>query len=210
MIVLKFGGTSVGSREMIDRALDIAGSYLDRAPVLVASAMSKTTDRLVQITSIASSGDERGALAILDQISTAHLETAEGFLTGERLEKTRSLLGRYIGELSSLIKGLALLHECTPRSSDAILSFGELMSTCIIASRAQERGMAAHLLDSRDFVRTNDQFTNAAPDMAETTRLVRASVHPRPGLLLVMQGFIARAASGATTTLGRGGSDFSA
>ena len=210
MIVLKFGGTSVGSAAMMDRALDIVHSYLPKAPILVASAMSKVTDSLVQITNVASSGDEAGARAILDRIAKMHMEAAEAFLTGPRLEGARRVLKDYLSELGSLIRGLSLLHECTPRSSDAILSFGELMSTTIIARRAEERGISVELLDARDFVRTDDRFTGASPDMAETTRRVREKVHPEPGKLIVTQGFIARNGSGATTTLGRGGSDYSA
>jgi len=209
MIVLKFGGTSVQNAEMIDKALDIAKSHLDRAPVLVASAMARVTDGLVEITRAASAGDEARAREVLDQQRAHHFAVAEAFLAGPRLERGRAKLDHYFAELSSLIRGLSLLRECTPRSTDAILSFGELLSTTLIALRAQERGIETELLDARDFVRTDDHFTTASPLFDVTNRLTREHVKPRAGRLIVTQGFIARTESGATSTLGRGGSDYS-
>ncbi len=210
MKVIKFGGTSVGSAEMIDRAIDIAQSLLADAPLLVASAMSKTTDALVSITATASAGKEHEALDILAGIQENHFAATKALLSGELLEETDATLQGYFAQISSLIKGLSLLRECTPRSSDAILSFGELLSTTIIAARARARGMNVELLDSRELIRTNDSFTSASPLMDETARLARASVKPQGGKLLVAQGFIARTMNGVTTTLGRGGSDYTA
>ena len=209
MIVLKFGGTSVQNAEMIDKALDIAKSHLDRAPVLVASAMARVTDGLVEITRAASAGNEERAREVLDQQRAHHFAVAEAFLGGSRLERGRARLDHYFAELSSLIRGLSLLRECTPRSTDAILSFGELLSTTLIALRAEEQGIETELLDARDFVRTDDHFTAASPLFEATNRLTREHVKPRAGRLIVTQGFIARTESGATSTLGRGGSDYS-
>lgn len=210
MIVLKFGGTSVQSAEMIDKALDIAVGYLAAAPLLVASAMAKMTDALVAMTKAATLGDETRARELLTEQRIRHLAVAEEFLRGSRLERGRERLERSFAELSSLIRGLSLLRECTPRSSDAILSFGELLSTTLIALRAEERGIECELLDARDFVRTDDHFTSASPNFEATNRLVRERVVPLAGKLIVTQGFIGRTESGATSTLGRGGSDYSA
>jgi len=209
MIVLKFGGTSVQNAEMIDKALDIAKSHLGRAPVLVASAMASVTDGLVEITRAASAGNEERAREILGQLQAHHFAVAEAFLAGPRLARGRARLEHYFAELSSLIRGLSLLRECTPRSTDAILSFGELLSTTLVALRAEERGIETELLDARDFVRTDDRFTSASPLFEVTNRLAREHVKPRAGKLIVTQGFIARTESGATSTLGRGGSDYS-
>lgn len=210
MKVIKFGGTSVGTPQMIDRTLDIAEGLLADSPVLVASAMAKTTDRLVEITSAASSGDEGGAVDVLSRIEDAHLSAARELLDGQLLVATEQSLGAYFAQIASLIKGLSLLRECTPRSSDAILSFGELLSTTIIAARARQRGIEAELLDSRDFIRTDDAFTAAALLPEETADLTAKCVRPQPGRLLIAQGFIGRTLSGVTSTLGRGGSDYSA
>lgn len=210
MKILKFGGTSVGTAEMIDRTLDIAESMLSDAPVLIASAMAKVTDQLVTITKVASAGDEKQAGDILEKIEEGHLGAAKALLEGGLLVETSARLAGYFSGIASLIKGLSLLRECTPRSSDAILSYGELMSTTLIAARAQRRGVPVELLDSRDFIRTDDSFTAAAPLMPETARLTAQHVHPEPGKLLVAQGFIARTLTGVTSTLGRGGSDFTA
>lgn len=210
MKVLKFGGTSVGSPEMIDRTLDIAESMLDEAPILVASAMAKTTDQLVRITKVASTGDEAGAVEILRNVEESHRATASALLEGDVLEQTERVLADYFSGIASLIKGLSLLRECTPRSADAILSFGELLSTTIIAARAHQRGISCELLDSRDFMRTDDSFTAASPLLNEINSLARDRVRPSPGRLLIVQGFIARTMNGVTSTLGRGGSDYSA
>ncbi len=210
MIVLKFGGTSVQNAEMIDKALDIATSHLERAPVLVSSAMARVTDGLVEITKAATAGNEERAREILAQQRAHHFAVAEESLSGPRLERARVRLDHCFAELSSLVKGLSLLRECTPRSSDAILSFGEILSTTLVALRAEERGIETELLDARDFVRTDDHFTSALPLFEPTNRLAREQVKPKPGKLIVTQGFIGRTESGATSTLGRGGSDYSA
>ncbi len=211
MIVLKFGGTSVGSAEWIDKAIDITQEQLDRAPVVVASAMAKVTDKLVKISEYAKKGDADGATGVLfNEIKELHYDTARAFLSGKFLDEAMQKLDKHLKELSSLIKGLILLREVTPRSSDALLSFGELLSTILIASRAQERGINTILLDSRDLVKTTDDFMHAVPLFDLTNRLIRERIKPEKGVLYVVQGFIGSTELGVTTTLGRGGSDYTA
>jgi aspartate kinase len=210
MIVLKFGGTSVQGPEMIDRALDITASRLDKAPVLVSSAMAKVTDALVKTTVTAVNGDAKGAAKLCGEILERHLCVARAFLSGGNL-KTVSLKIEEMGKaLFSLVKGLALLRECSARSRDAVLAFGELLSTTLIAARARERGWQADFVDSRLFMRTDDNFSAAAPDMKATAKLAKRKLKPAPGKIVVCQGFIGSTAQGVTTTLGRGGSDYSA
>ena len=210
MIVMKFGGSSVANPEVIDRVLDIASREIGRGIVLVASAMGKTTDRLVAAKEAAMLGDLEGSKAMLDDLHAYHRETAEAFLTGEFREAALGRIGGYFTELRSLVHGLALLRECTPRSSDAVLSFGELLSTAIIASRARERGIACELSDSREFMITTEDFTGAVPRYDLANPRMREVLRPRPGHLVIAQGFIGRTETGVTTTLGRGGSDFTA
>jgi aspartate kinase len=210
MIVMKFGGTSVQNAEMMDATLTIAEHQLDRSPVLVASAMSKVTDQLQEIAKLVGSGKEAEATALLVAIQQRHLSCAESFLTGETLRTCEADLRAVCGELAAFIKALSMLKEWSKRSNDAILSFGERLSTIVLAHRARERGMETELLDSRELVKTDDNFTSAMPIEDLTNRLIGSRVHPRPGLLQIVQGFIASTASGATTTLGRGGSDYTA
>ncbi len=210
MIVLKFGGTSVANAEMMDKALSIAESRLERAPVLVSSAMANITDLLQELAKLLGSGDESGAEKILATIEERHISCASSFITGANLEGCTADLKAVISELRALIKALAILKEWSKRSNDAILAFGERLSTIILAYRARERGMKADLYDSRELIKTDDNFTQAAPIEDLTNRLISSAIKPKPGSLAILQGFIASTTGGATTTLGRGGSDYTA
>ncbi len=210
MIVLKFGGTSIQSAEMIDQALAVAVEQLKLAPVMVCSAMGKTTDRLVEIAVHANNGETEKAQQKLHEVKELHYGTVRNFLTGKHLETALSRLNGLFEELSSLVKGLLLLKECTPRSNDALLSFGELLSTTIVYCRALSLNIDVELLDSRDFITTDDTFTAATPDIPVTYEKIQNGVKPIKDRLYIAQGFIGRNDGGATTTLGRGGSDFTA
>jgi aspartate kinase len=210
MIVLKFGGTSVANAEMMDATLTITASQLERAPVLVSSAMSKVTDQLQEIARLVGEGKVSDSEAILQAIEERHLACARSFLAGENLARCLSDLASVFAELHAMMKALAMLKEWSKRSNDTILSFGERLSTVILVHRARERGIEAELIDSREVVKTDDSFTAAVPLEDLTQRLVSSRVRPRPGTMTIMQGFIASTTGGATTTLGRGGSDYTA
>ncbi len=210
MIVLKFGGTSVQNADWIDNAIDITEKQLDRAPVLVSSAMGKTTDLIVEMTNLAEQGNLNECLTHIDTLKNNHIQTAYSFLSGENLEAAEKQLNELLNQFISLLKGLSLLRECSPRSKDALLSFGERLSTTIIAFRAKERGIDTEFLDARNFMITDENFTSASPLMSLTNSRIREQVKPAPGKLIVTQGFISSTESGVTTTLGRGGSDYSA
>jgi aspartate kinase len=210
MIVLKFGGTSVQNAEMMDATLSIVQGQLDRAPVLVSSAMSKVTDQLQDIARRVGEGREAESEALLESVLERHVTCAKSFLTGENLARCRKELDEVCAELRAIIKALVLLKEWSKRSNDAILSFGERLSTIILLHRAHERGMEAELLDSRELIKTDDNFTSAAPIEDLTQRQVTSRVRAKPGMVTIVQGFIASTTGGATTTLGRGGSDYTA
>ncbi|MCX7039311.1 MAG: lysine-sensitive aspartokinase 3, partial [Spirochaetes bacterium] len=208
MIVLKFGGTSVQNAEMMDKSLAIAEAQLARAPVLVASAMSKVTDQLQEVAKLVGSGKETEAMAIHAALAERHAACAREFLTGERLAQCQKDLAAVFAELAALVRALAMLKEWSKRSNDAILSFGERLSTVILVHRARERGMKAELYDARELVKTDESFTQAAPIDDLTNRLVATRLRVTPGSLAITQGFIGSTLGGATTTLGRGGSDY--
>lgn len=210
MIVMKFGGTSVGSPQVINQALDLAVLELPRAPVLVASAMSGVTDTLLALKDQAVKGGIADARKNLDELYVRHNEAAEAMLTGNLLSGARKRIDRLFEELSGLVRGLYLLRECTSRSSDAILAFGELLSTTLLAYRARERGIACDFADARDFILTTEDFTAASPIFSKTSRLIQEKLKPQPGFLIITQGFIGRTEKGVTATLGRGGSDYTA
>lgn len=210
MLVMKFGGSSVRNADMIRRVLDIARDRLDQAPVLVSSAMGKTTDKLVLTADRAESGDRDGAFSLIDTLEEHHRSTASELIAGDRFGGLARALAALFDELRGLTQGIYLIRECSPRSRDAVLSFGERLSTLIITAAAREAGMDAELVDARSLLRTDDQFGAASPDMDTTTRATRERLAPRTGHLYVTQGFIGSNADGVTTTLGRGGSDYTA
>ncbi len=210
MIVMKFGGSSVRNAEMIRRVVDIAHGRLEAAPLLVSSAMGKTTDKLVLVADYAETGDRDGAFGLIETLEEHHRATAAELVTGDRGAGLVRALDALFEELRSLAQGIFLIRECSARSRDAILSFGERLSTLVITAAARERGIDAELADARTLIRTDDVFSAASPDMDATTRLAREALRTRPGHLYVTQGFIGSTADGVTTTLGRGGSDYSA
>ena len=210
MVVLKFGGTSVRDATWIDKALDIANDYLDRAPVLVASAMGKTTDRLQEIANLTECGERNKAEEVFKALKKAHISVVDEFLTGDIRNECIEKVNGLFDELRSIVKGLSLLKECTPRSNDMILSFGELLSTTIIAYRARERGIDTTFIDSREIIKTDGGFSKAVPIFKQTNILIKDKIKPERGKLSVAQGFIGSTESGITTTLGRGGSDYTA
>jgi aspartate kinase len=213
MIVLKFGGSSVRDAEWVRRVLAIAVDRLPEAPLLVSSAMGKTTDRLVALGTTAVSGDRPSVESDLQRLLQEHgaaLEDLVAPLPSEQREPHRASLRLLGAELETLLHGIVLIRELSARSSDALLSFGERMATTVIAAGAAAEGIDATLLDSRALIRTDEEFGSARPDLPTTRSLIGAAVNPRPGHLYIAQGFLASTAGGTTTTLGRGGSDFSA
>lgn len=217
MIVMKFGGTSVGDAAAINQTAEIVAGKVAHSPVVIVSAMAGVTDTLLRIARTATERRYEDAAVIIDELSKRHIATARELLTDSStgaysLDWAERSLEYQFGELSSLVRSVATLGELTPRSQDAIVSFGERLSSLIIASALNERGIQAELVDSRHFVITDNQFTRAAPDTQQTRRRAREVLLPviESGCVPVAQGFIGSTAEGVTTTIGRGGSDYSA
>jgi len=201
MIVMKFGGTSVESAEAIQRVTGIVKSRLNRRPIVVVSAMGKTTNRLLKIADLAVSGQRDEALRELMALRDFHLRESG-------MERT---VDEHFQELSELVKGLAVLGELTPRSIDAISSFGERLSSLIVTNYFQHHGLNAVHVDSRKLIVTDQHHTHAAPLLDQTYARLAAGIPPlAKQQVVVMGGFIASTENGVTTTLGRGGSDFTA
>jgi aspartate kinase len=201
MIVMKFGGTSVESAAAIDRVAGIVRERLPRKPVVVVSAMGKTTNKLLDIAQQAVNGHREQALRQLYDLRDFHLRESN-------MERT---VEEHFQELSDLTRGLAILGELSPRSIDAFSSFGERLSSLIVANYFQHHGIPAVHLDSRKVVVTDSRHTQAAPQYAETYARLAATVPPLADKqVVVMGGFIGATLNGVTTTLGRGGSDFTA
>ena len=212
MIVMKFGGTSVGSAAAMERVIEAVESQRERHPVVVTSAMRGVTDALAAMGEAAHRGDEAGAVRRLNDVSERHRTAAGDLLTdGETLRAMESTLDVLVEEMRTLLKGLAILGELTPRSLDALLAYGERLSTRMLAAAMRERGLPAQWTDARDIIVTDDRFGRASP-LAEQSRRRRDGIRSLvdAGTIPVTQGFIGATADGITTTLGRGGSDYSA
>lgn len=211
---MKFGGTSVEDAAAIERTAKIVAGRIARGkkPVVVVSAMAKVTDQLLAAAAAAGRGDRSGALAISARLRARHRDTAAELLTPRGAALMQSWLDEKFDGLDEVLRGLAAILEVTPRISDLIVSYGERLSSKMIASAFAERGMNGIHVDSREVVITDSQHQKAVPqdDLVEK----RAAEKIRPlvdaGQVPVMGGFIGSNELGVTTTLGRGGSDFTA
>ncbi len=195
MIVMKFGGTSVESADAIERLASIVNERRHEQPIVVVSAMGKTTNRLLEAAHLAVKGQRDEALEKVESLRQYHHDEADGYGAGRMIDD-------HFNELAELVRGLAIIGELTPRSIDAVSSFGERISSRIVAL-----ALGAKHIDSRTVIVTDERHTQAAPLFEETYK--RLSETPW-GHITVMGGFIGATLKGVTSTLGRGGSDFTA
>ena len=214
MIVLKFGGTSVGDAEAIARTGRIVATRADQGAVVVVSALAGVTNALIALAEQAAKGHLIGALGAVESLRSRHMEQATILLgEGERATETIAELSAMADELAHLAEALATLGDLTPRSLDAISAFGEKMSSLLCVAVFQQQGVPAVHVDACTVMITDATFTRAEPQPEAIAEACRRSVLPlvREGKVPVLGGFIGSSqTTGITTTLGRGGSDFSA
>jgi aspartate kinase len=210
MIVMKFGGTSVESQEAIARVTSIVKAQEHRRPIVIVSAMGKTTNKLLAAATEAAAGRRDQALVLVDELRAHHL-THGLALAGPSAADLDRYIRTHFDWLDELVKGLSVVGELSPRSMDAIASVGERLSSLVVSFAFRAAGLAAEHVDSRRVIVTDDRFTQAQPLFEETYVLLQERVHPiAEASVVVMGGFIGATEDGHTTTLGRGGSDFSA
>jgi aspartate kinase len=213
VIVVKFGGTSVGDAEAIERTAEIVKGRLDRQPAVVVSALSGATNSLLAIGEQSAKGHLIGALRGVETLRDRHFQQCENLLgTSAEASEVAGEMSATFDELASLAEALSVLGHATPRSFDAIAAFGEQLSSHLVAAFFKLRGIPAEHIDARDVFATDDNFMAAEPQTDAIAEAARDLVQPliREGKVPVMGGFIGRTARGITTTLGRGGSDYSA
>lgn len=211
MIVMKFGGTSVESAAAIERVASIVRARLDRKPVVVVSAMGRTTNKLLEVARQAVAGNREQALIVLREIEVLHRSEAKKLVGPEELAHVESSIDTHFRELAEMARGLAVMGELTPRSVDAISSYGERLSSIVVTHAFRRLGMRTEHIDSREVMVTDHRHTQAAPLFPETYRRLADRIPPlAANAVVVMGGFIAATEEGVTTTLGRGGSDFTA
>jgi aspartate kinase len=210
MIVMKFGGTSVESQEAIARVTRIVQAHEHRRPVVVVSAMAKTTNKLLETARQAATGHRDQALSLVDEMRAHHL--AHGLpLAGAFTAEVDRYIRTHFEWLEELVKGLSVVGELSPRSLDTVASLGERLSSLIVSFVFRAAGLRTQHLDSRRVILTDNAFMQAQPLFDETYALLREQVLPAASrYVVVMGGFIASTRDGQTTTLGRGGSDYSA
>lgn len=211
MIVMKFGGTSVESASAIERLASIVRVRLTRHPVVVVSAMGKTTNKLLACAAEALDGNREQALEDLESLRAAHLSEGRAIVSESRQADLENIIEGLFNELQDLIRGVAVMGELTARATDSISSYGERLSSEIVALALESLGIASVHIDSRDVIVTDARHTQAAPLLPQTySRLAATIPQLTADRVVVMGGFIGATEEGVTSTLGRGGSDFTA
>ncbi|HEX3702890.1 MAG TPA: lysine-sensitive aspartokinase 3 [Vicinamibacterales bacterium] len=215
-VVMKFGGTSVADADAIGRVVSIVRRHMpsdgEEPPVVVVSALSGVTDRLIAAARSAEEGDGATAVASLNDLLDRHLTVAMRLTSGGARTELLTQIRREFEGLVGLVQALSVLREVSPRSLDALVAVGELASSRIVAAALVEQRIRGAWVDARTVMRTDTEHTAAVPDMIETCERARDRVSPllAQGQVVVLGGFIGATANNITTTLGRGGSDYSA
>ncbi|HEV2382153.1 MAG TPA: aspartate kinase [Terriglobia bacterium] len=210
---MKFGGTSVGDAECIGRVAALVADEAARAEaVVVVSAMGGVTDMLIRAATQASRGDRENWKGARQELARRHREVADRLLGAAEQAQVLPVLAQEIGDFENLCSGFSLVREITPRAMDALSSLGEKMSAVLVAAALRSRGCAAEAVDAVEMIVSDDHFGNASPHFDETTVKTRDRLAHlrRRGVIPVVTGFRAATREGVCTTLGRGGSDYSA
>jgi aspartate kinase len=220
MVVMKFGGTSVADQAAIERLMaivrrqrerDVAEGHGPRGPVVVVSALSGVTDRLLGIAAEAGAGDAEGARHTLQGLRERHMTVAEVIADPEQRAAAQADIDREFDELERIADALSVLREVSPRWFDTIAAAGEIVSSRLVAAALASHGLDGAWIDARKAVVTDGEHQAAAPKFPETTAALTALAGPllAAGRVPVIGGFVGATEGGVTTTLGRGGSDFS-
>jgi aspartate kinase len=219
---MKFGGTSVADQPAIERLIALVRAERQaeaqkeggdaRGPVVVVSALSGVTDRLLGLAALAGSGDVEGARASLQDLRARHIKVSEVIRDVALREAVLDSLNREFDELDRVVSALAVLQEVSGRWMDALAATGEILSSQIVAAALTSHQLLAAYVDARKAVVTDAEHMAAAPLFEETTAALMAHADPplAAGRIPVLGGFVGATAGGVTTTLGRGGSDYSA
>lgn len=214
LVIMKFGGTSVEDAQAMKRTVGIVRGRRDRGleAVVVVSAMAKVTDLLLSAASAAGRGDKAGALAIGARLRHRHIDTAAALLEEDRFNRLQQTLHQEFDALDDLLRGIAAVGELTPRTNDLVVSFGERLSSRMVAEVFDQYGLQGTHVDARTCIVTDASYGKAVPQESAIEEKLATVVLPliQAGKTPVLGGFIGATADGITTTLGRGGSDFTA
>ena len=210
MIVLKFGGTSVANAQNIQKVIQIVNQKAkENKLAVVVSALSGVTDMLLNASEKASNKDEVYKV-VLDEIKQKHFVAITDLVETSNQNALLIKINSQINQLQTLLDGCFLLGELSPRTADAIAGFGELLSSQIIATALQQSLPNSNFKDSRELIKTNSNFSKAVVNFVLSNKLIADYFSSNTSQAVVLPGFIASSEDGNTTTLGRGGSDYSA
>src|SRR5438105_6443426 len=192
-IVMKFGGTSVGDAKAIGRLVEIVRGRLKQSPVVVVSAMARVTDQLLKMARSAGDGDRKTALTLARELRERHYNTAGELLGTALFTQFHGDLGTEFEDLEELLRGISAVGELTPRTTDHVASFGEVLSSKLVTAALSAHGIEASLVDSRECIITDEIFTRATPLFDDTNARLTSLVGPLvdQDRVPVMGGFIA-------------------
>lgn len=208
MIVAKFGGTSVGSADSIKQVISISSKKEDPS-IVVVSALGGITNQLIEAANLALSG-EPAFNELLNAIQQRHIDTIDGLMKGEGNQRSKEKLETSINTLRQQLKSVALLEDLSDKTMAKIVGTGEILSSFIIVEAMKEAKIDAALIDSREVIRTDSNYLKAQVAYGETNDRISEAVSKNNKKVLVFPGFISSDSKGTLTTLGRGGSDFTA
>jgi len=210
MKVLKFGGTSVANAKNISKVINILKESAQKEKlVVVVSALGGTTDTLLEAGDLAKKGDS-AFTASFEAIENRHIEAVRSLIPIDKQSGVLGGLKKILNELQSTLEGISLLKEFSDKTHDKIVSFGERLSSFIVVNALKAKVENVAIKDSRELILTNDDFTQAIVDIDTTSKNIVAFFKENTSQIIVMPGFVAANKNGETTTLGRGGSDYTA
>lgn len=211
MKVLKFGGSSVATPDRINHIISLLQPRIENGEELcvVFSAFGGVTDMLIEMSNLAARGKEK-YLGLYHQFTDRHLSAAKELMSETRFLEVQEELVENNKTLKELLRGIFLVREASPRTMDYVLSFGERFSNAIIAQTLSDRGISAEYLDARKVIKTNKDFGAAKVNFPITNKNIQEYIADKSGITHIITGFIATDVGGLTTTLGRGGSDYTA
>ena len=213
MIVMKFGGTSVQDAPAVRRAVEIVAGERERGPLVVLSAIAGATNTLLSVGRTALSGDVAVARQILSDLVSQHCAIALDLELGQHAQgEVMEQTAHCEEELTDFVRGVALLRELTPRIQDAMVSYGERLSVLLFTAKARAGGLDVVPVEAKNVMLTDARFGKARPMLTRVAERCQETIAPElaAGKIPVVQGFVGVTPDGETTTLGRGGSDYTA
>ena len=210
MKVLKFGGTSVANADNINKVIDIAIHSSKNEPIIVVvSALGGSTDVLLESGRKAERKDT-SYIEDIDALEIRHVETVQKLIQSDSQEAVVIKVNHYFNELRSILKGIYLINEFSNKTNDKVSSFGEILSSYIISEAMKDRNLNASFKNSQELIVTDENYTNAKVDFAITEKNIQEYCIPQKTQILLAPGFVSSTFNGENSTLGRGGSDFTA